>query len=167
MQMQSIRVPRIKTGDPNKDLYCLLIWFANRDFVHGTYRQYRSAKYFFASKEEEFDGVNADYYFEAVGLNRSACYREAKKLRRLKYSRRKEPARIYRCKETCSDGKLCNMEFVTFEEYRKHLGSYNHNRRLCARPGCNEVAKIRYCSSMCYTMNKKGKPKIERFPIYD
>jgi len=164
--------PRIKTGNPHKDFYAMLCWYAIRDYIYGSYDDHLSAKYFFISEEPEFDGLTSEAIFEIAGLDKQRCYRKAKQRRRSLYKNYKEPARIYVCEETCADGRVCGKEFITLEAYRHHLKTYNHTLKLCARPGCNERAKIKYCSPKCYYEHKrmlrqktKARRRVERYPV--
>ena len=166
----TVKIPRIKTGDPNVDLKCAICWYCIRDYVHGTYEQYKTAKYFFESEEEEFDGLSSDVFFEVCGLDKKACYDRAKKLRYEKYKNSKEPAISYICNELLPNGKKCGAKFFTFEEYRKHLRTYKHIKKFCKKPGCHNLARIKYCSMECYwehqrMKKKKRQPVIVRQPV--
>jgi hypothetical protein len=159
----AVKVPKVRTGDVYLDFWWIFIWFTLRDYIYGTYEEHKSARIFLTSEKPEFFGKHSDWYFEAVGLDKRECYLIAHSLRKDYYQDNREPAFMYKCNETCTNGLPCGKEFGSLESYRRHLDTYNHSRPLCARDGCVNLAKIKYCSGKCAKADRQG--RIKRYPV--
>lgn len=85
------KVPRVETGDPYCDFVMALCAMTLFDYVYGNYSHHKSAEYFLTTNETEFDGVDPDYYFDIIGLNRQYCYKKVRILRKDTYGGRKLP----------------------------------------------------------------------------